>query len=78
MSEAILSRLKLTFMLGLFSLPVAVSMWDRHLDSQIEETRYLPPLTPMASPELFDNEPTASAEITALAEPLEIDLPLID
>lgn len=41
MTDALRARLKFYLLMGLFFLPILVSMWSRHLDVQIEASRYL-------------------------------------
>lgn len=73
MAEAIYCRIKVAFILGLFALPVVLSMWNRFLDAQLEEVRYLPPLTPFEMASL--DEDRESAELVDLTDSFESAIP---
>lgn len=75
MAEAIYCRLKIAFMLTLFALPVLISMWNRYLDVQIEESRYLPPLTPFELADAWDDLNALSPEFADVSESIDIEIP---
>lgn len=68
MAEAIYSRLRFTFLLGMFFLPIIASVWNRYIEAQVEQVQYLSvPGGPTWQAESASND--ASMEVANLAEP---------
>lgn len=61
MLEAICCRIRFAFLLGMFFLPILITVWNRYLDAQIEQTRYLPPLSSSRQVAGWDDNDTSVA-----------------